>query len=561
MLTSLGRFRPAVARFALSSPVVRASTAVKKSPTVLCILDGWGWRETARHNAVVQGHTPNFDALYGQQSQLGQTAFLYASEKHVGLPEGQIGNSEVGHMNIGAGRIVYQDICRIDNAIQDESLSGLSALTEHIEKLQKSGGACHVMGLVSPGGVHAMQTHIAELANVVSRAGVPVFVHAFTDGRDVPPNDAILSIPEFETLLDDDVKFATVTGRYYAMDRDNRWERVGAAYDAIRSGRGEANVAGSAREAVENGYAASLSDEFILPTVIGDYDGMKDGDGLLMCNFRADRAREILTALADPEANEIDELALGSDDRAAQTNFADVAGIVNYSSLHDTFMSALFPPKEINVTLGEAIANAEMTQLRMAETEKYPHVTFFLNGGRETPFDGEERILVPSPKVATYDLQPEMSAPELGEKLVGAIDSSRYDVVIVNFANPDMVGHSGMLEAATKAVESVDVCLGKLIDAVERQQGVLFVTADHGNCEKMWDDIKNEPHTAHTLNQVPIIFKDYRARQDCDELVEPALNDGVLADIAPTMLELLGIEQPKEMTGKSLLQKREPWLL
>jgi 2,3-bisphosphoglycerate-independent phosphoglycerate mutase len=363
---------------------------------------------------------------------------LYASEKHVGLPEGQIGNSEVGHMNIGAGRIIYQDICRIDNAIEDGSLGEMEALQNHITALKASGGTCHVLGLVSPGGVHAMQTHIASMSNTVSRAGVPVVIHAFTDGRDVPPNDAGKSVPEFEALLDADVKIVTVTGRYYALDRDNRWERVGQAYDAVRSGKGVAAGASSAFEAIQNGYQAKLSDEFILPTILNDYDGMKDGDGMLMCNFRADRAREILSALAAPDGADIEGLGLGAE-REAQAKLADVVGIVNYSTIHDTFMSSIFPPKEINLPIGEVVQNAGMTQVRMAETEKYPHVTFFLNGGREEPFIGEDRIMVPSPKVATYDLQPEMSAPELGDKLQAAVDSQKYDMVVVNFANPDMV--------------------------------------------------------------------------------------------------------------------------
>jgi 2,3-bisphosphoglycerate-independent phosphoglycerate mutase len=550
------------ARLLRARPLARAVSSTRPTlqgdgPVVLCILDGWGWRETARHNAVVQGHTPNFDSLYGSQSQLGQTSFLYASEKHVGLPEGQIGNSEVGHMNIGAGRIVYQDICRIDNAIEDGSMKKMDALVAHIEKLKESGGTCHVMGLVSPGGVHAMQSHVAELANTVSRAGVPVLVHAFTDGRDVPPNDAGRTMVEFQSTLDSEISIATVTGRYYALDRDNRWERVGAAYDAVRSGKGVAPNAGSADEAIANGYGQGLSDEFFSPTVVGGYDGMKDGDGILMCNYRADRAREILTALAAPEELSPEDLGRGQDGRDGKVEFADVAGIVNYSSVHDTFMSAIFPPKEIDMPLGEALANAGMTQLRMAETEKYPHVTFFLNGGREEPFEGEDRILVASPKVATYDLQPEMSAPELGGKLVEAVDSKKYKTIIVNFANPDMVGHSGILEAAVKAVESVDVCLGNLIESVRNQKGALLVTADHGNCEKMWDDVKDEPHTAHTLAQVPIMYADYRERDSDGSSSEPKLRDGVLADIAPTMLELLGVEQPASMTGKSLLKPSE----
>jgi 2,3-bisphosphoglycerate-independent phosphoglycerate mutase len=524
-------------------------------PVVLCILDGWGWRESSENNAVILGNTPNFDAVYGYSRQLGRTSFLHASEKHVGLPDGQIGNSEVGHMNIGAGRVVYQDICRIDNAIEDGSIQNMEAMQEHIAKLKKSGGTSHIMGLVSTGGVHAMQFHISTIANTISRAGVPTVVHVFTDGRDVPPTQAASSIVEFEASLDDAVQIVTVTGRYYAMDRDNRWERVGMAYDAIRSGKGIAKSTKSASDAIQQGYGNDLSDEFILPTIIdnnNNYDGMKDGDGIMMCNFRADRAREILDALASPnppsEMWEVDDL---SKSREQQVSFADVSGMVNYSSAHDKYMSAIFPPKDIDLPLGEVISNAGLTQMRMAETEKYPHVTFFLNGGREEPFDGEDRIMVPSPKVATYDLQPEMSAPELSEKLCNTVLNRQHNVVIINFANPDMVGHSGKLDAAIKACEAVDSCVGDLIESLEKVNGTLLLTADHGNCETMWDELGDEPHTAHTLNLVPIVLRDFG--NNVDKNVK--MNNGCLADIAPTILDICNVKQPESMTGTSLLSK------
>ena len=532
-----------------------ASSAARESSTtplaVLCILDGWGYRETHKDNAVVQANTPAFDTLYGVHSQRGQVGFLDACEREVGLPVGQMGNSEVGHMNIGAGRIVWQDLCTIDNAVEDGSLPSREALTAHIAKLKASGGTCHVMGLVSPGGVHAMHDHIAAVANAVNAAGVPVVIHAFTDGRDVPPRDAVSTMPTFLAALDDGIVVGTVTGRYWAMDRDNRWERVGTALDVIVQGSGSADAKSAADPlaAIAQSYAADVGDEFLAPTAVGEYGGVVEGDGVLMCNFRADRAREILTALADPAPPA--ELGIGSE-RPARPALADVCGMVVYSEAHAEYMSALFPVKDIQKPLGEVVADAGMSQLRAAETEKYPHVTFFFNGGREAPFPGEERLLVPSPKVATYDLQPEMSAPELGEKLCAGIDAGKYNLVVVNFANPDMVGHTGDLDAAILACEAVDRCLGDLVASVKARGGALIVTADHGNCEKMWEEATNEPHTAHTLNKVPVILADYRGEAGGAKDGHK-LRSGRLADLAPTVLQLLGIEQPVEMTGETLI--------
>mmetsp|Transcript_1786 Transcript_1786/g.2053 ORF Transcript_1786/g.2053 Transcript_1786/m.2053 type:complete len:557 (+) Transcript_1786:131-1801(+) len=514
---------------------------------VLCILDGWGYREDESFNSVLLGNTPNYDAMFGYAKQRGRQSLLWACEKHVGLPDGQIGNSEVGHMNIGAGRVVYQDICTIDNAIEDGSLLEKESLLAHIEILKKSGGTCHLMGLVSPGGVHAMQSHIAALANAVNSAGVPVVIHAFTDGRDVPPQDAINTMPSFLESLDSGIKIGTVIGRYYSMDRDNRWERVGSAYDAMVSAKGVANPCNDPLQAIEQSYTDGKGDEFILPTVIDGYSGMKDGDGILMANFRADRAREILLALADPEPSP--ELQFGTE-RQSPPKFSNVCGMVRYSDRHAEYMDVIFPEKDIQKPLGEVAADNGLTQLRIAETEKYPHVTFFFNGGREEPFPKEDRILVPSPKVATYDLQPEMSCPEVGDKLSEAIDSGKYNMVIVNFANPDMVGHTGFLDAAIASVEACDVALGKLVESVKKQKGTLIVTADHGNCETMWDETVQGPHTAHTLNRVACLLNDYTG-----EKRDLKLNDGALCDIAPTMCELLGIEKPDVMTGTSLLRK------
>jgi len=429
----------------------------------------------------------------------------------------------------------------------------MAALTQHIEKLKASGGRSHVMGLVSPGGVHSLQSHMVAAVKVILDAGIEVVVHGFTDGRDVPPSDAKITLPEFVEALpkSDKVSIGSITGRYYALDRDNRWERVTTCYDAMVLGKGVADNTPDAISALHQGYDADLTDEFILPTVVGDYEGMKDGDGILVCNFRADRAREILQVLASP--NPPAEAGIGTD-RPDQIKFADVCGMVTYSTEHNKYMSVIFPPKDIQKPLGEVVSNAGMKQLRAAETEKYPHVTFFLNGGREEPYPGEERILVASPKVATYDLQPEMSAPELGEKVVEALDKEHLDMAVINFANPDMVGHSGDLGAAMKACEAVDDCLGRIIKSVEGRQGALIVTADHGNCEQMWDEEINEPHTAHTLNRVPVLLADFNDNHNADS--KHKIQDGKLADLAPTMLELLGIPQPDEMTGVSLIKKK-----
>ncbi|HET8727541.1 MAG TPA: 2,3-bisphosphoglycerate-independent phosphoglycerate mutase [Alphaproteobacteria bacterium] len=506
--------------------------ATKPRPVVLCVLDGWGWREDPADNAVLQADTPAFDRLWAA----GPRAFLRASEEEVGLPAGQIGNSEVGHMNLGAGRVVLQDLLKVDKAVADGDLARNTALQAHIAKLRETDGTCHLMGLLSPGGVHAHQDHMAALAKVVAEAGVPVAVHAFTDGRDTPPKAGRDYMAAFLEAIAGvaGIDMATVDGRYYAMDRDKRWERVKSAYRAVAEAEGR--HAADALSAIQAAYDANVTDEFVEPTVIDGYEGMKDGDGVLFANFRADRAREILTALLDPEFDGFERRRIA---------VADACGMVEYSERLNAFMSAIFPPKSLTHVMGEVVAARGLTQLRVAETEKYPHVTFFFNGGEEHQFPGEDRILVPSPKVATYDLQPEMSAPEVGRRLVEAVDSGKYDLVIVNFANPDMVGHTGSLPAAIKAVETVDKCLGDLVAAVERQQGAMIVTADHGNCEMMRDPETGGPHTAHTLNPVPVVLVGGPAGV--------ALRNGNLADVAPTLLELMGIDQPEEMTGRSLM--------
>ncbi|MBN8936195.1 MAG: 2,3-bisphosphoglycerate-independent phosphoglycerate mutase [Rhizobiales bacterium] len=504
----------------------------KRRPVMLVVLDGWGWREDSADNAVRQAKTPTFDRLWAN----GPHAFLRTSGKDVGLPDGQMGNSEVGHLNIGAGRVVMQDLPRIGDAIASGEIKKAPALTGLIDKLKASGGTCHLIGLVSPGGVHSHQDHGAALAKILDDAGVPVVAHAITDGRDTPPQSAADDLKKFTAALPKSVPVATVIGRYYAMDRDKRWDRVSKAYSAIVEAEGAKFP--DPQAAIADAYSNKKFDEFIVPAVIGDYRGIKDGDGVLCFNFRADRVREILGAMLDPKFSGFP--------RKRTVKFAAAVGMTEYSDELNTMMRAIFPPQTLPNILGEVAANAGRTQLRMAETEKYPHVTYFLNGGREEPYKGEDRIMVPSPKVATYDLQPEMSAPELTAKAVEAIDSGKYDLIVLNFANPDMVGHTGSLPAAIKAVETVDAGLGKIVDAITRAGGALLATADHGNCEMMRDPATGGPHTAHTTNPVPVLLTGGGGAK---------LADGRLADLAPTLLELMDLPKPKEMTGASLLRK------
>ncbi|WP_127089076.1 2,3-bisphosphoglycerate-independent phosphoglycerate mutase [Aquabacter cavernae] len=501
-------------------------------PTMLVVLDGWGWRDDSADNAVRLARTPNFDRLYGSSPH----AFLATSGRDVGLPVGQMGNSEVGHLNLGAGRVVMQDLPRIDAAIEDGSLKTRLADSGLVAALKASGGTCHILGLMSPGGVHAHQDHTVAVARLLAEEGIPAKVHAFTDGRDTPPRSGADFMVRLVADLPAAVPVATVCGRYYAMDRDNRWERVQRAYELLAHGRG--TVFESAEAAVAASYAADFSDEFLNPAVISGYAGMADGDAILCTNFRADRAREILDALLLPQFDGFD--------RGTPIRFVAAAGMASYSSGLDGVMKTLFPRQSLDMGLGETVAAAGRTQLRMAETEKYPHVTYFFSGGREEPYAGEERILVPSPKVATYDLQPEMSAPELTDKAVVAIESGDYDLVILNFANPDMVGHTGSLPAAIKAVETVDRGLGRIAEAVLSMDGALLVTADHGNCELMRDPETGGPHTAHTTFPVPVML-----------VGRPgfALKNGRLADVAPTLLSLMGVAKPEQMTGQSLVMK------
>jgi 2,3-bisphosphoglycerate-independent phosphoglycerate mutase len=512
----------------------RPAAPGRPRPVVLCILDGWGHRLECQDNAICQARTPVYDRLL----KTCPHGFLDASELEVGLPPGQMGNSEVGHMNLGAGRVVMQDLPRIDQAIADGSLAKNPRLAAFAAALKKTGGTAHLMGLLSPGGVHAHQDQIAALARVLSGQGVKVAIHAFLDGRDTPPRSAIEYLTSFEAMIADapNAAIATVTGRFFAMDRDKRWDRVSQAYAALVDARGVA--ATGAIAAVEASYAAGENDEFVKPAIIGGYAGMRDGDGLLMANFRADRAREILHALLDP--------AFDGFARPRVVNFAAALGMVEYSSALNKLLPCLFPSVRLSNGLGEIVSAAGMKQLRIAETEKYAHVTFFFNGGEEAVFPGEERILVPSPQVATYDLKPEMSAPEVTDKLVAAIEGGMFDLIVVNYANTDMVGHTGDIAAAIKAVEAVDACVGRLEAAVAKAGGAMLVTADHGNAEMMHDHGTGQAHTAHTMNLVPAIL--VNAPVDAR-----AIGNGRLADVAPTLIQLLGLKQPADMTGRSLI--------
>ncbi|WP_134678526.1 2,3-bisphosphoglycerate-independent phosphoglycerate mutase [Paracoccus ravus] len=501
-------------------------------PVVLCILDGWGMSNRPEQSAPDQASTPNFDRLMHDCPH----GSLITFGPDVGLPKGQMGNSEVGHTNIGAGRVVAMDLGQIDLAIEDGSFYENTGLDAFIDSLKASGGTAHLMGVVSDGGVHGHIQHVLAAARAVAEKGVPVVLHAITDGRDVPPKSAMGFVTELTGNLPKGVRIGTVIGRYFAMDRDNRWERVSRAYAAMV--RAEGLAAPDAAHAVEAAYLKDETDEFIQPTVIGDYAGAKDGDGFFCLNFRADRAREILAALGQPD---FDAFETGT-----RPQWAALLGMVDYSAKHDEYMTAAYPKRQVVNTLGAWVAAKGLRQFRLAETEKYPHVTFFLNGGKETPEPGEDRFMPASPKVATYDLAPEMAAPEVSAKLVEAIEAG-YDLIVVNFANPDMVGHTGSLPAAIRACEAVDKGLGVMIEALEKAGGAAVVIADHGNCETMIDPETGGPHTAHTVNPVPVIVFGGPANA--------SLRAGRLADVAPTVLDLMGLDLPPEMTGTSLIHR------
>ncbi|MFZ6050140.1 2,3-bisphosphoglycerate-independent phosphoglycerate mutase [Pseudomonas sp. CR3202] len=508
-------------------------TATPK-PLVLIILDGFGHSDSPEYNAIYAAKTPVYDRLRATQPH----GLISGSGMDVGLPDGQMGNSEVGHMNLGAGRVVYQDFTRVTKAIRDGEFFTNPEITAAVDKAVAAGKAVHFMGLLSEGGVHSHQDHLVAMAELAAQRGAEKFyLHAFLDGRDTPPKSAEPSIK----LMDETFarlgkgRTASLIGRYYAMDRDNRWDRVEAAYNLITEGRGEFSAA-SAVEGLAAAYERGESDEFVKATCIGEPVKVEDGDAVIFMNFRADRARELSRAFVEPGFKEFA--------RQRELKLADYVMLTQYAASIPA--PSAFKPESLDNVLGEYLAKNGKTQLRIAETEKYAHVTFFFSGGREEPFEGEERILIPSPKVATYDLQPEMSAPEVTDKIVDAIENQRYDVIVVNYANGDMVGHTGVFEAAVKAVECLDSCVGRIVEALDKVGGEALITADHGNVEQMEDEMTGQAHTAHTCEPVPFIYVGKRPAK--------IREGGVLADVAPTLLTLMGLPVPAEMTGKTIVE-------
>lgn len=500
------------------------------STTVLVILDGWGLSNTSEYNGIALGKTPNYDRILSEYPWTK----LQASEEFVGLPSGQMGNSEVGHLNIGAGRLVDQLLPRINKALsQPDFISNIPALQLIKSTLHNNKKRLHLCFLLSDGGIHSHQTHAEAIYDAMSSIGIEVIVHAFTDGRDTPPSSA----KEFIELFCQNGKrtIHTLGGRYYGMDRDKRWERVEQAYAAIVNAKGP--TFDDPLTYIQNSYQAGITDEFIIPSIHADYKGIQEGDALMMVNFRADRARQLLTAILDPNFNEFS--------RSNIPMLSIAVGMVSYSDTLDQWMQTCFPPEALVNTLGEYVSKKGLRQLRVAETEKYAHVTFFLNGGREEPFTGEDRILIPSPKVSTYDLQPTMSALQITEAVVNGI--GKYDLIVVNYANPDMVGHTGVIEASIKAVETIDSELEKLEMAILENNGTMIITADHGNIEILWDDATGQPHTAHTMNLVPFIIVQKNLKIELKKT-------GSLCDVAPTILRIMNQEQPAEMSGKCLIE-------
>ncbi|MCC7326958.1 MAG: 2,3-bisphosphoglycerate-independent phosphoglycerate mutase [Burkholderiales bacterium] len=515
---------------AVARPIVR--------PVVLLILDGYGSRGPAPDNAIANAQMPNWTRLCATYPR----TTIEASELDVGLPTGQMGNSEVGHLNIGAGRVVYQDYTRIDHAIATGEFARNPVLTAAVATARRRGSAMHVLGLASPGGVHSHQRQLAAMVEQASAGGVrKIWMHAFLDGRDTPPKSASASVAYLEDVCArcPGARIASIVGRYYAMDRDSRWERLRPAYELLVDGRAPYGAA-SAQAALDAAYARGETDEFVQATAIPGADGvaprMADGDVVVFMNFRADRARELTRALTDPAFSGF-----------ARARVPALGMFVCLTSYGEEFaqLPAAFAPQTIHNSFGEYIAGLGLTQLRIAETEKYAHVTYFFNGGVETAYPGEDRVLVPSPKVATYDLQPEMSAPEVTDQLVAAIASRRYDAIVCNYANGDMVGHTGNYEAARAAVETLDACIGRVVEAAQAAGAEVLITADHGNVEMMHDPETGQPHTAHTLNRVPLLYVGRPAT---------VAAGGALQDIAPTLLALMGLRKPPEMTGRSLVE-------
>ncbi|WP_328190072.1 2,3-bisphosphoglycerate-independent phosphoglycerate mutase [Marinobacter sp. OP 3.4] len=511
-------------------------TSTRKT-TALIILDGWGHRDPAEDNAISKANTPFWDKAWAEFPK----TLINTSGMFVGLPQGQMGNSEVGHMNLGAGRVVYQSLTRIDKDLKDGTFNENPALLAAIDQAVTNGGAVHLMGLMSPGGVHAHEDHILAAAELAAQKGATrVYIHAFLDGRDMPPRSARPSLEKAANKMKalGVGRVASIVGRYFAMDRDNRWDRVEQAYNLLTLGEAEF-TAPDPLSAIDEAYERGENDEFVKATRIqGEAEPdatINDGDAVIFMNFRADRAREMTRTFVEDDFDGFQ--------RRKHPKLSDFVMLTEYAA--DIKTSCAYPPEQLKNGLGEYVSNLGKTQLRIAETEKYAHVTFFFNGGLETPFEGEDRILVPSPKVATYDLQPEMSAPEVTDKLVEAIKSGKYDLVICNYANGDMVGHTGNLDAAIKAAECVDQCIARIADALDEVGGEALITADHGNCEQMTDPASGQVHTAHTTGPVPLVYVGHRKVSLKD--------DGSLSDVAPSLLTMMGLEQPGDMTGHSLV--------
>ncbi|MEQ1667526.1 MAG: 2,3-bisphosphoglycerate-independent phosphoglycerate mutase [Sulfuriferula sp.] len=508
------------------------------TPVLLIILDGFGCRKCNTDNAIAQAHKPNWDKYWAQYPH----TLIQASESAVGLPSGQMGNSEVGHLNIGAGRVVYQEFTRIDLAIKGTSFFTNPALKRAVDLALENDRALHILGLLSDGGVHSHERHVYAMLAMAAKAGLKkVYVHAFLDGRDTAPKSAELYLHNLQAKIDElqTGQIASIIGRYYAMDRDNRWARVQTAYDLITQGKADFS-AEDALSGLTQAYARGETDEFVKATRIAPAGTqsvrVEDGDSIVFMNFRSDRARQISRPFIEPDFNEFE--------RSYFPKIADFCTLTGYSD--DFNVSVAFPPEKIRNGFGEHIARLGLKQLRIAETEKYPHVTFFFNGGEETVYEGEERIMVPSPDVATYDMQPEMSAFEVTDKLVAAIERKHFDAIICNYANADMVGHTGNLQAAIKAIETLDACLGRVIPAMLAAGGEVLITADHGNAELMLDEVTRQAYTAHTTNLVPLLYIGHRPAQLTDA--------GALEDVSPTLLNIMGVKQPEDMTGKSLIQ-------
>ena len=514
------------------------AASAPKIPHVLMILDGFGHREDPADNAILAAHTPNLDRIRQQHPH----GLISGSGEDVGLPAGQMGNSEVGHMNLGAGRVLYQDFTRITKDIREGRFATNPELSGAIEAARAAGGRVHVLGLLSTGGVHSHEDHLIAMAQAVQAAGVDVCVHAFLDGRDTPPQSAQPSLARMEAALATagaaqgagSGRIASLCGRYYAMDRDERWDRVEQAYRLLTQGVG-LRQADSAADGLAAAYAAGETDEFVKATVLGQPDPIRDGDAVMFMNFRADRARELTRAFVEDDFSGFT--------RAVRPQLSRFVMLTRYSAKIPAPVA--YPPQALTNSIGEYVSSLGKTQLRIAETEKYAHVTFFFSGGREEPYDGEERILVKSPDVATYDLQPEMSAPEVTDHLVEAILSGRFDVLVVNYANGDMVGHTGVFDAAVKAVEALDVCIGRVYDAVQAMHGEMLITADHGNAEQMMDHAAGQVHTQHTTEAVPFIYVGKKPAK--------IASGGILADVAPTLLHLMDLPVPEGMTGRNLV--------